>query len=240
MLAYLQSNFIKIKKTSFLKVHILAALLFPLLLFLYWLQRGDIQGRTSLYSYFQLIGVLLPFASGIVNIQLKNLEEESGKYKYLLGYSKSNYKPFFAELIFQWLCYCIVLLISITLFSSFLKIGGVTLYSRLLCLNIIVFITLAFVTYIINHIICYLFSTGVALGISMMGVIVAAFCETSLGEKVWYLIPWSWLLRISGAVFNQEEIVITQIFTIIIISIIMFLLHIRIFQDWNQDRLTSS
>lgn len=240
MMSYLQSNFIKIKNTSFLKVHIFAALLFPLLLSLYWLQRGDIQGRTALYSYFQLVGVLLPFASGLINVQLKKLEEESGKYKYLLGYSKSNYKPFLAELIFQWICYCIVLLISIILFSSFMKISGGTVYSRLLCLNIIFFIILAFVIYIINHIICYLFSTGIALGIYMMGVIIAAFCESSLGDKVWFFIPWSWLLRISGILFNQEETVITQIFTMTVISITMFLLHFRIFQNWSQDRVTSN
>ena len=89
------SSFLRIKNTSYLLIHVLAALLFPLLLFLYWNHRGDLQSRTILFSYFQIVGVLLPFASSIVCIQLKNLEESAGKYKYLLGYSKSNYKPFF-------------------------------------------------------------------------------------------------------------------------------------------------
>ena len=81
------SSFLKIKNTSYLLIHVLAALLFPLLLFLYWNHRGDLQSRTILFSYFQIVGVLLPFASSIVCIQLKNLEESAGKYKYLLGYS---------------------------------------------------------------------------------------------------------------------------------------------------------
>ncbi|HEP2062421.1 TPA: ABC transporter permease, partial [Streptococcus pyogenes] len=98
MKSYLCSNFLKIKNTSYLLIHILAALLFPLLLFFYWSQRGGLQSRTVLFSYFQIVGVLLPFVASIVCIQLKNLEESSGKYKYLLGYSQSNYKPFIVEL----------------------------------------------------------------------------------------------------------------------------------------------
>nr|WP_283571603.1 lantibiotic immunity ABC transporter MutG family permease subunit [Streptococcus agalactiae] len=125
MKLYLRSSFLRIKNTSYLLIHILAALLFPLLLFLYWNQRGDLQSRTVLFSYFQIVGVLLPFVASIVCIQLKNLEESSGKYKYLLGYSQSNYKPFFVELVFLWMGYCIVLMISITVFVFLLKIIGI-------------------------------------------------------------------------------------------------------------------
>ncbi|EPU23765.1 lantibiotic immunity ABC transporter MutG family permease subunit [Streptococcus agalactiae] len=240
MKLYLRSSFLRIKNTSYLLIHILAALLFPLLLFLYWNQRGDLQSRTVLFSYFQIVGVLLPFVASIVCIQLKNLEESSGKYKYLLGYSQSNYKPFFVELVFLWMGYCIVLMISITVFVFLLKIIGIDVPLRLLILNSLIYIIFAYVTYMINHIISYIFSTGVALGISMVGVIVAAFCETSLGDKVWFLIPWAWLLRISDILFTHQKVYAIPLAIMVIISITILLLHMRVFQNWNQDSLTNS
>ncbi|MCK1242993.1 lantibiotic immunity ABC transporter MutG family permease subunit [Streptococcus uberis] len=214
MKLYLRSSFLRIKNTSYLLIHILTALLFPLLLFLYWNQRGDLQSITVLFSYFQIVGVLLPFVASIVCIQLKNLEESSGKYKYLLGYSESNYKPFFVELVFLWMCYCIVLMFSITVFVFLLKLIGIDVSLRQLILNSLIYIIFAYVTYMINHIISYIFSTGVALGISMVGVIVAAFCETSLGDKVWFLIPWAWLLRISDTLYNQQKMAIVPLIII--------------------------
>lgn len=239
MKSYIYSSFLKIKNTSYLLVHILAALLFPLLLFLYWNQRGGLQSRTVLFSYFQIVGVLLPFASSIVNIQLKNLEESSGKFKYLLGYSQSNYKPFFAELVFLWLCYCIVLIVSITIFIFLLKTIGIVVSLRLLILISLFYIILGYIAYMLNQIISYLFSTGVALGISLMGVIIAAFCETSLGDKVWFLIPWAWFLRVSDTLFNQQKIDNTPLMIIFVISIIIVFFHFLLFQKWNQDRLIS-
>ncbi len=92
----------------------------------------------------------------------------------------------------------------------------------------------------INHIISYIFSTGVALGISMVGVIVAAFCETSLGDKVWFLIPWAWLLRISDILFTHQKVYAIPLAIMVIISITILLLHMRVFQNWNQDSLTNS
>ena len=92
--------------------------------------------------------------------------------------------------------------------------------------------------YILNHIISYLYSTGVVLGISMIGVIIAAFCETSLGDRVWFLIPWSWLLRISDILFNQQKIGVTQLFVMVIISLVLFFFHKYVFQNWNQERLS--
>ena len=91
----------------------------------------------------------------------------------------------------------------------------------------------------LNQIISYLFSTGVALGISMMGVIIAAFCETSLGDKVWFLIPWAWFLRVSDTLFNQQKIDNTPLMIIFVISIIILFFHFLLFQKWNQDRLIS-
>ncbi|HEP5545023.1 lantibiotic immunity ABC transporter MutG family permease subunit, partial [Streptococcus pyogenes] len=111
---------------------------------------------------------------------------------------------------------------------------------RLLILNSLIYIIFAYVTYLINHIISYIFSTGVALGISMVGVIVAAFCETSLGDKVWFLIPWAWLLRISDTLYNQQKMAIVPLIVIFFVSCTVALLHIRIFKSWNQDCLTSS
>lgn len=235
---YIKSNFIKIKNTSYLVVHSLAGLLFPTLLSLYWIQRGHINENTVLFSYFQIVGALLPFASSIVSVQLKNLEEESGKFKYLLGYSQSNYKPFFVELVFLWLCYSIVLLLSFSLFALFMITNGIRVILSSALLALLFYIILALIIYILNHMISYLYSTGVALGISMIGVIIAAFCETSLGDKVWFLIPWSWLLRISNILFNQQKIGISQLFIIIIISCILLFLHKYIFQNWNQERLS--
>lgn len=240
MKSYLRSSFLKIKNTSYLLIHILATLLLPLLLFLYWHQRGDLQNKNVLFSYFQIVGVLLPFVSSIVSIQLKNLEESSGKYKYLLGYSESNYKPFFAELTFLWLCYCIVLMVSITLFSILLKTVGIDVSLRMLVLNSLCYIIFGYVVYMMNHMISYLFSTGVVLGISMVGVIIAALCETSLGDKIWFFIPWAWFLRLSDTLFNQQKIAIIPLVIMFIVSIIIASLHRRVFQNWNQDRLTSS
>lgn len=234
------SSFLRIKNTSYLLIHVLAALLFPLLLFLYWNHRGDLQSRTILFSYFQIVGVLLPFASSIVCIQLKNLEESAGKYKYLLGYSKSNYKPFFVEVIFLWICYCIVLAVSITVLSFLLKTVGVDISIRFIILNVLFYTIFSFVVYMMNHIISYLFSTGVALGISMVGVVVAALCETSLGDKIWFFIPWAWLLRVSDTLFHQQEITVTPFATVFIVSIIIGLFHIFVFKRWNQDCLKTS
>ena len=238
MKSYIKSNFIKIKNTSFLVVHSLSAVLFPMLLSLYWIQRGHINENTALFSYFQIVGVLLPFASSIVSVQLKNLEEESGKFKYLLGYSQSNYKPFFVELVFLWLCYSIVLLTSFSLFGIIMITNGIRVNLLFVLLALLFYIILAFIIYILNHIISYLYSTGVVLGISMIGVIIAAFCETSLGDRVWFLIPWSWLLRISDILFNQQKIGVTQLFVMVIISLVLFFYHKYVFQNWNQERLS--
>lgn len=87
---YIQSNFIKIKRSSFLIVHILAAFLFPIVLYLYWGHRGALNNDTAIiYSYFQIIGATIPLMFAIVSVDLKNMEANVGKYKNLLGYSSS-------------------------------------------------------------------------------------------------------------------------------------------------------
>ncbi|EGF18908.1 lantibiotic ABC superfamily ATP binding cassette transporter permease protein [Streptococcus sanguinis SK408] len=85
MKSYIKSNFIKIKNTSFLVVHSLSAVLFPMLLSLYWIQRGHINENTALFSYFQIVGVLLPFASSIVSVQLKKLRGGIWKIQIFIG-----------------------------------------------------------------------------------------------------------------------------------------------------------
>ena len=73
----------------------------------------------------------------------------------------------------------------------------------------------------------------------LMGVIIAAFCETSLGDKGWFLIPWAWFLRVSDTLFNQQKIDNTPLMIIFVISIIIVFFHFLLFQKWNQDRLIS-
>ena len=116
--------------------------------------------------------------------------------------------------------------------------NGIRVNLLFVLLALLFYIILAFIIYILNHIISYLYSTGVVLGISMIGVIIAAFCETSLGDRVWFLIPWSWLLRISDILFNQQKIGVTQLFVMVIISLVLFFFHKYVFQNWNQERLS--
>ena len=237
---YIQSNFIKIKRSSFLIVHILAAFLFPIVLYLYWGQRGALNNDTAIiYSYFQIIGATIPLMFAIVSVDLKNMEANVGKYKNLLGYSSSHYKPFFYQLLFTWLMYVVTLSLSGMIFI-FLTVHflGVSYCFKAVLLTFITYLVIGFVLCLLHQILSYVFGMGTVIGLGMAGLVVAALCETSLGDSIWYFIPWAWPLRLSDIIFKHLAFSTLNMVALIAILILIWLAHKHIFSSWDIDNIS--
>lgn len=237
---YIQSNFIKIKRSSFLVIHSLAAFVFPIVLYLYWSQRGGVRNDiATIYSYFQIIGATIPLMFAIVSVDLKNMEAGVGKYKNLLGYSASHYKPFFYQLLFTWLMYAITLILSGILFL-FLTIYflGTNYDFKIILLTFMFYLIIGFVLCLLHQVLSYAFGMGTVIGFGMAGLVIAALCETSLGDSIWYFIPWTWALRVSDIVFKYLSISIFSIIIMITVSLILWSLHKYIFSRWDIDNIS--
>ncbi|MNJ59031.1 hypothetical protein D3C77_546940 [compost metagenome] len=71
--------------------------------------------------------------------------------------------------------------------------------------------------------------------IGFFGVIVAALSETTLGDKVWMYLPWSWSIRLGSDLTANLMIGQGQI---IVLTILILIISTYWFHYWNGTQLT--
>lgn len=192
------SDFLKIRRTPLLWVH----LLLPLL------AAGGMVGYASISPlntlnmtviYMELLGVALPLVIGVVTGMVTEQEAAAGGFQNLLTGPSPKWLALLSKL-------CLLILMSLV--SLLLAVGGfgagLTFISNreaspwnFYLLAACVLAGSSIILYIVHLVISLRFGQGASIGLGITGSLLAALLLTGLGDGIWTFMPHSWPARLS-------------------------------------------
>lgn len=195
----IQADFQKMKRTSFMWLHLFIPVICSIILILYL--NGREQNQYQLYRTFtEVIAISLPFLIGILCGMTASLEERAGKFQVLLGSTFPKITAFISK---------VLMLIILNIFSISLAmiiyIIGLTFVLEVPNLSYSIFITggawlvaSCIVLYLLYFFISCKFGMGASVLLGGAGLLMTALMNTGLGDAIWKYNPWAWGIRLSG------------------------------------------
>lgn len=234
----LAAEWIKTRRTPIRWIVFLTPVIFAALVIGYYSMRAistDIQ--ISIFEVFFGVWtiIVITFGSGLISALMIQQEELAGGFNGLLGSKLPRQKLYLGKLA--------ILILSAT--------GSIMAATILLVigLNVILKISVSWPIFIAGAImavigtipllaihlwISFAWGMGASIGIGGAGLLIAGLMGTSLGDEVWYFVPWAWPLRLSmlpGAYllykpgmdfFTDTNLIINQAIIGIVISSLFF------------------
>lgn len=196
----LHADCYKARRTPFPWLHIGVPFVWALIYLLY--MHGRSPALVTLYSgYMEMLGVILPFLSGIICGMVVMQEEQAGHFQNVLIRSRIKETGYMSKLLFVWGSGCL----AIVLASLLLGFGATFLlqidhipYSVFL-LGAIYLSVSSVILYIIHLWVSFTFGMGASILLGGAGTLVAALMITSVGDAIWHYIPWGWGVRMADS-----------------------------------------
>ena len=115
----INSNFIKQKRGLFSLLHLLATILYPLVLVLYLRSRFSIMTVNQIsFVFFELLAMALPLPIAIIASLCRDQEEKAGNYKNLISLIPSRTIAFWGQVLMAWLSFAVCVLVATAIFAS--------------------------------------------------------------------------------------------------------------------------
>ena len=220
----INSNFIKQKRGLFPLLHLLAAILYPLVLVLYLRSRFSIMTVNQIsFVFFELLAMALPLPIAIIASLCRDQEEKAGNYKNLISLIPSRTIAFWGQVLMAWLSFAVCVLVATAIFASGFAVLKKPLSFGLLSLMVILTVFLSLAQYMIYFTVSYLTSVAATLGIGMAGIIIAALCETSLGDRIWWILPWSWIARMLKLLLENPQQMLLMLGFLLVLTVLVFI-----------------
>jgi len=191
----LKADFLKIRHTPMLWIHMIVPASIAILLLIYYAFSHQIAlGKVA--GLMELLGVGFPLVIGIITAMAIDQEASAGHFGEILM-ARGKIKCFLSKL-------CMLLLMALG--SLLIAIGGfalgfqfilhqnqfsVSFYGQLI---IVLFLSQIFL-YLLHTICSLRFGTGASIGLGIAESLIAALMITGLGEGIWHWIPCSWGVR---------------------------------------------
>ena len=234
----LASEWIKTRRTPIRWIIFLTPVIFAALVIGYYSMRTistDIQ--ISIFEVFFGVWtiVIIPFGSGLIPGLMIQQEELAGGFNGFLGSKLPRQKLYLGKLT--------ILILSATgsiMAAAVLLVVGLSVILKI-SISWPIFIAGAIMAVIgtipllaIHLWISFAWGMGASIGIGGAGLLIAGLMGTSLGDEVWWFIPWAWPLRLSmlpGAYllykpgmdfFTDTNLIINQGIIGIVISSVFF------------------
>lgn len=229
------SNFIKLKRTPILLLHLLPPIVITLL-FLYYYTIVGYRIITDVRVFFVILQICYPIFISIVVSVFTHLDRNINGIQNTLGLLNSRISIYLGKLLFilflsaiNLILYELCFYIGVNLFldthvaplNSYIGIFQIFLFSNLFL-------------YSLHLSVAFRFGSSVSVLLGIAGTILAGYFETAIGDKIWPIIPWECSIRFLENYFNFSSIpIISGIISMIILTSIILILSILWFNRWE-------
>ncbi len=187
-LAYIKADFLKARGLKICIAHLLIPLLAVAAFLLYYsVTNGNIYSKAD--AYFQILGIALPFLTGLFCGIISEQELMAGSFQNMLS-SPVRIIPFYSKL-FMLLALLLpaVLLASVLFGAGYLYIEKDNIIAAFVMAGSSIFL------YILHLFLAMRFNKGVTTGLGIAESLLAAIMLTGLGDGIWMYIPAAWPAR---------------------------------------------
>lgn len=195
----------KQKNSLFLFLSIFIPISFSIFLSFYFNLRADtFNSHLAYLMFFQAITLSTPLIISIFCGMLITQERNAGGFKNLLGLKARKETQLFSKVIFIILSYAVSLTLATFLYMLLITfwVGyEVSTFSYLL--NIANFIICVIFQCFLYSILSYKLGGGMTSVFGLAGLMITALSFTSLGDRVWYYLPWAWQHRVSLFIYDK-------------------------------------
>lgn len=249
MLRLIHSDFIKIRKTSLLWIHVIVPLLGILLFFSYALLRHA-DADTIMKPYIEVLGITYPFLTALICSFIADQEAEAGNFKELLGTCYGRTKCMSSKLLLVFILGLFSVVLTVYGLEGLFIIWGKGAGDIFRYLSFVIF--LLFVTqivlYLLHMFLSFQFGKGASIAAGIAEILISALMLTGLGDRIWQFIPFSYGVRITGIYLciyengDKSKIMLAQWnqgiiygLSIIILSFLLFFLWFSRFEGRKDE-----
>lgn len=193
MLRLLRAEFLKIKRTPFLRIHLLVPIIISGL-FLAYYSYSPWNFAWKISGYFQALSCGFPIIIGLVCAMAAEQEANAGHFQGMLTTTKTKIVAYLSKLLLLLLFSFGAILLSIGIFS----VGFIELlhedtfgYQFYFIAGCILFVGYVFI-YILHLFVSLQFGKGASIGLGIVGSLIVALLLTGLGDGIWSYIPYGW------------------------------------------------
>lgn len=241
----LLGEFKKRKRSLFLLLHLGIPFVFPGILAIYLLSRDtSISADASYLIFFELIGVGTPVIISVICGMVADSENEAGHFQNILGLIQNKSLSFVSQTAMMICSYSAAMFLTISIYTVALKflIGvGEVNFTLYYLIGIIFTITSCF-QYFFYQVIGYKYGIAICSVCGFGGMIIVALSLTTIGDKIWGVLPWAWANRFGEYVidywemteisFNSDSMLVTGVYSFLIFTTGMIFLSIVWINKW--------
>lgn len=154
---------------------------------------------TKIYFYMEIIGIFMPAMISIAVTKFYEYERKAGSFYNVLTYPDARFIGHLSNMIILLLWGGIAVSIAILGMCMFVNLTMMSDLGMLWFWECTLIVYLASIGwYFISYIVCFSFGSGVALGVGVIGAIIAALMRVglSLGDRIWQYLPSAYATRI--------------------------------------------
>lgn len=229
------SNFIKIKRTPLILLHLLLPVLVTSLFLVYYAYAG-FYIIPDARLFFVLLQICNPiFVSIVVPVFIK-LDRNINNIQNALGLVESRKSIYLGKLFFLLFLSAISMIIYEVCFyvgvNWFLDISITHMDSYLILFFILISVNLFL--YMLHVLIAFRFGSSISVLLGVSGTILAGLFENPIGDKIWPIIPWEWGVRILKHYFKFSDIpIFPGLISLTMMTSIVLILSLLWFSRWE-------
>lgn len=204
---YLHSDFMKIKRSSVLWIHILVPIA-GIVLFLFSYVIKEQEAGSMVESFLGAMASAFPIAIGLVCSMTAEQESDAGNFQGLLT-GPSKLHPFFSMTVM-----ILILGFGSSLLASFGFKAGLAIFLHEVPFGVDFYLYSAILIYTSNLFIYFFhlflslrFNKNVSIGVGIVESLISLLLLTGLGDEWWIFIPCGWALRLLKPFFQLGGVI---------------------------------
>lgn len=155
-------------------------------------------------AYIQVVSMAFPLIIAIIVTMVYDQEESSKGFQYFLAVPDKRYIPHIVKLILLITLGIISTIIAILGFGIIFKFMGnnslkLSFYLQEVCIMFVSNISI----YMIQYLVVFSFGKGASIGLGIIGSLISALMITSVGDVIWFRIPWGYSIRLSSYLLDR-------------------------------------
>lgn len=231
------AEWIKTKRTSTRLLIIVTPFIVPAMLIAYFsmITLGD-KANIRMYShFFELLLVFMPLIISLLSGLIIMKEEEAGNFTGYLMSPVIRAKLYLSKLSFTvlFIVYTVVVSTLLIILGNIIVLKINTLYINLFIKGVGYSIIGTLFLCGFHILISFAYGLGVSVALGGIGFLTTAILgATSLGDKVWIYVPWTWAIRMAKYAVINDVNISKMIREAMLVSLISFILLLMLSLVW--------
>lgn len=194
----LSAEWMKTKRTQIRLIFIVITITYPI--FMLWYCSNNKLQYKIYDAFFMVISIFLPVLVSLSSGLIGDAEESAGNFSIILSSTVCRTTSYLSKLLLLEIMTTISML-----FSTFILLIGMKFILHIENIQYGLFFQGSLLTiigciflYVFYLFLSFAFGMGVSISLGGVGFLIAALMgTTSIGDKVWLFIPWTWSARLS-------------------------------------------